>query len=345
MQKPDLIENVPDTMQALILEAPGNLRLGTVPIPALLEGEVLVKVMAATTCGTDLKAYVRGHPKFPMPGPLGHEYSGIVAAAGANAPFKVGEAVMGVHSAPCQACYWCLRDQENLCESIMETMVLGSYAEYLRVPARIARLNVFPKPDSIPFEIASLLEPFACVAQGISLLPLRPDSSVLVIGPGAIGLMFAAGLKASGVHDVTLAGRHESRLAIGEQLGAKTCKIADIPTGEAHRFDIVVECTGQVEVWEKSVDYARKGGTVMLFGGCAAGTRASFDTKHLHYDQISLISPFHFGTKAVRMARGWILGGTIDLSALISGERSLAEGPEVFEDLRAGKGVKYVFRP
>jgi L-iditol 2-dehydrogenase len=227
----------------------------------------------------------------------------------------------------------------------MDTMVLGSYAEYLLIPARIARLNVFPKPPEIPFEIASLLEPFACVAQGISLLPLRSDSSVLVIGPGAIGLLFVAGLKAGGIQDVTLAGRNESRLAIGAQLGAKTCRVSDIPVGDKTRFDVVVECTGQVEVWEKSVDYSRIGGTVMLFGGCAAGTRASFDTKHLHYDQVSLLSPFHFGTQAVRQAREWILSGDINLRDIISGTRSLSDGQQVMEDLRAGKGVKFVFQP
>jgi L-iditol 2-dehydrogenase len=280
-----------------------------------------------------------------MPGPIGHEYSGIVVAAGEGAKFSVGDDVMGVHSAPCQSCYWCLHDQENLCDTIMSTMVLGSYAEYLLIPRRIANLNVFPKPEHVPFEIASLLEPFACVAQGISLLPLHSDSSVLVIGPGAIGLLFVAGLRASGVFDITLAGRNESRLAIGQSMGATTCKVDEIPTGNDKRFDIVIECTGQVEVWEKSVDYSRKGGTVMLFGGCAAGTRASFDTKRLHYDQISLLSPFHFGTKAVKLAREWILSGDIDLAPLITGERNLDDGAQVFEDLRAGKGVKYVFKP
>ena len=118
-------------MEALVLEEPGCIALRTVEIPQPGPGEVLIKVVAATTCGTDLKAYLRGHPQIPMPGLLGHEYAGVVAAIGPGAPFKVGDSVMGVHSAPCQHCFWCERDQENLCESIMATKVLGSYAEYL----------------------------------------------------------------------------------------------------------------------------------------------------------------------------------------------------------------------
>ncbi len=163
-------------------------------------GELLVRVRAATTCGTDLKAFRRGHPKIPMPGPFGHEYSGEVAAVGEGANFREGEAVMGVHSAPCQHCFWCLRGQENLCESIMETMVLGSFAEYLLIPERIARLNVYPKPEELPFAQASLLEPLSSVAQGV--LELRRSGvlpgveNALVIGPGAIGLMWLSALRA-----------------------------------------------------------------------------------------------------------------------------------------------------
>jgi len=332
-------------MSALVLEAPGSLRLQRVAVPVPGPGELLLKVHSATTCGTDLKAFLRGHPMIPMPGTLGHEYSGVVAAAGEGASFKVGDAVMGVHSAPCQACYWCRHDQENLCESIMSSKVLGTYAEYLLVPERIANLNVFPKPNSLSFDIASLLEPLACVAQGILLLDLKPETNVLIIGPGAIGLMFVAGLRAMGISDITLVGRNESRLSVGRTMGAKTGLLSELDLGPSIGYDIVIECTGQVEIWEKSVDYSRRGGVVMLFGGCASGTRASFDTKRLHYDQITLLSPFHFGTKAVRLARQWLLEPDTDLSPLISGTRELEDGPQVLEDLRTGKGIKYVFKP
>jgi L-iditol 2-dehydrogenase len=328
-------------MRALVLERPGLLSLQQMEIPEPGPGEILIRVKAATTCGTDLKAYLRGHPQIPMPGVFGHEYSGVVEAVGEGAPFQVGDPIMGVHSAPCRECFWCRRGQENLCESIMATKVLGSYAEYLLVPARIAKLNVFHKPKELSFEMASLLEPLSCVAQGIELLNLQADDRVLIIGPGSIGLMFVAALRLLGIENVTLAGRNRARLDVGERLGAMPSLLSDV-TGQ---FDLVIECTGNVEVWEKSVDYSRRGGTVMLFGGCPSGTSASFDTKKLHYDQISLISPFHFGTNAVRTARVWLIDHRMDLSPLISGERSLDEGVRVFEDLKDGRGLKYVFKP
>jgi L-iditol 2-dehydrogenase len=83
----------------------------------------------------------------------------------------------------------------------------------------------------------------------------------------------------------------------------------------------------------------------MLFGGCPAGTKACFDTKRLHYDQITLISPFHFGTVAVRKAKALLEDLTIPFELLISGDRKLSEAEQVFEDLQRGRGIKYVFRP
>ncbi len=329
-------------MQALVLEEPGRLALREVAIPSPRDGELLIRVVAATTCGTDLKAFLRGHPQIPMPGVLGHEYSGVVHAVGEGARFSVGEAIMGVHSAPCGRCRWCLRDQENLCESLMATKVLGSYAEFLLIPERIARRNVFHKPDSLSFETAALLEPLSCVAEAMRVLHPRRDDRVLVIGPGAIGLMFVAALKLQGVVDVTLAGRNPDRLAVGERFGAKSLKLEEVPSGE---FDVVIECTGTVEIWERSLDFVRRGGKIVLFGGCPSGSRARFDTTKMHYEQITLLSPFHFGTEAVRNALDWLVNPGFDLSPLLSGERKLSEGATTFEDLRAGRGLKYVFRP
>ena len=329
-----------------MLVAPGDLRLESVPVPKASPDDVLIRVRAATTCGTDLKAFLRGHPQIPMPGPLGHEYSGEVVIGGSG--FSVGDHVMGVHSAPCQVCSWCIRGQENLCESIMSTKVLGTYAEYLLIPARIAKLNLFLKPDFLSFEVASLLEPLACVAQGVSVLRELLSSGsptfkprTLVIGPGAIGLMFVAALKKSGITDVTLAGRSEERLGIGRLLGARTVQYRDV-TGE---FDFVVECTGKLEVWEKSIEFLARGGHLMLFGGLPSGSRVTFDAGRLHYDQITVVSPFHFGTEAVKTARDWLLDPTLNLSQLLSGTRILEQAEEVFRDLEQGKGIKFVFQP
>lgn len=331
-------------MRALVLREPGCLSLEEVPVPEPGHGEVLVEVRAAPTCGTDLKAFLRGHPQIPMPGVFGHEYSGVVAAAGRGAPYEVGQEVMGVHSAPCQTCFWCENDQENLCQKIMSTKVLGSYAEYLKIPAHVAKLNLFPKPVDIGFERAALLESLACVAHGIEMMDVKPTDRVLIIGPGAVGLMFASILRSLGVPAVTVAGRNSQRLAIAEDLGVQSVYLYSLEP-KAAEFDIVIECTGREEIWAKSLDYVRRGGKVVLFGGCPAGSTVSFDTRKVHYDQITLLSPFHFGTRAVRQAREWVLDPAVRLDHVLSGDRSLDDAPAVFRDLQEGIGIKYIFRP
>lgn len=349
---PDL-SAIPSKMKALILREPGHISFEEVDIPKLGDGDLLVRVRASTTCGTDLKAFRRGHPQIPMPGVFGHEYSGTVVASGDGAKFAVGTDVMGVHSAPCRDCYWCGRGQENLCETIMSSKVLGSFAEYIVIPKRIADLNVFEKPAQVPFDLASLLEPYSCVAQAIEEMKLglglpkglHDDLRILIIGPGAIGLLFVAGLREIGVDNITLAGRNPGRLSVGQAFGAKTVTINDDFQPDSVGYDVVIECTGQVEVWQRSIDFVRRGGVLVLFGGCAAGTQVTFDTKRVHYDQISILSPFHFGTAAVARAREWIINPSVDLSLLLSGDRSLESGTEVFADLESGKGIKYVFRP
>lgn len=332
-------------MDALVLCEPGALELQKLEIPTPQDGELVVKVETATTCGTDLKAFMRGHPQIPMPGVFGHEYSGIVISRGEGAPFEVGTDVMGVHSAPCQACYFCNSGQENLCEQIMTTKVLGSYAQYLKIPAHIARLNVFEKPRELSFNRASLLEPLACVAHGIHSLKAKLTDRVLIIGPGAIGLMFVLALRAIGVRDITLLGTNRERLDVGDEFGARPKLIDDIQTDLGRGYDVVIECTGKLEVWETSINYVRRGGTVMLFGGCPTGSVVQLQTSRVHYDQITIISPFHFGTQAVRQAREWLLDFKLPFDRLISGETELADALAVFRDLVAGRGIKYAFKP
>lgn len=331
-------------MRALFLEGPGSLSLRDVAAPEPGSGDLLVRVEAATTCGTDLKAWRRGHPQIPMPGPFGHEWAGTVIATGEGAKFHVGDEVMGAHSAPCGECLWCLRGQPNLCESIMATKVLGSYAEELLIPRRIAETNVYPKPEGLPWAEAALLEPLACAVQGVLELRkagayLGEGARALLIGPGAIGLMFVALLRREGIA-VDLAGRNPERLRVGETLGARAMSLDDAPKNAC---DVVIEATGGVEIWERSVDFARRGGHVLLFGGPPGGTRAGFDTHRLHYDQITLLSPFHFGPEAVRLAAEALPG--LGLGVLVSGDRRLEEAEAVFADLDAGRGLKYAFRP
>ena len=337
-------------MLASHLIQPGVIELRDVDKPRPSVGEILVNVKAALTCGTDLKAFQRGHPMIPMPGMFGHEFSGVIAETGKGVKdFKTGDEVMAVHSAPCLKCEYCRKKLYNLCENIMNTKVLGAFAEYILLPSHIVRQNLFHKPANLSFEEAALLEPLACVIHGMSGLKIKKDSKILILGSGPIGLLHMSIAKLHGAH-VMVCGRKKDRLAFAKEFGADSVATTEELPAETKiftagmGFDYVFECTGQLDVWEASVDYVRKGGTVVLFGGVKSGAKASYDTHRLHYDEITLKGVFHFTPHDVKTAYN-LLKDTLNLSPLISGSYPLKDLPLALEKLSKSEGIKYAIIP
>jgi L-iditol 2-dehydrogenase len=341
-------------MLAHLLLEPGKIAYREVETPVPGPGEVVVRVTTALTCGTDLKAFLRGHPKMPMPTLFGHEFAGDLAAVGPGVRgFREGDAIMAVPTAPCKTCYYCEHQQENLCTSVMDNMVLGAYAEYVKLPAAIVETNMFPKRASLSYAEAALLEPLSCVVHAISRLTIRPDDSVLIIGAGAISLLHVLVLRSMGVEDISVLGRRRYRVEAALQAGADVIIESDVERARARILDrtggrgadVVIECTGQPTVWEQAIHYVRRGGTVVLFGGCPSGTRVSFDTARLHYDQITVMSPFHFAPRDVEMARRLLTDGTIDGRPLITDTYGFPHLDQVLTLLQQGHGIKYALVP
>jgi L-iditol 2-dehydrogenase len=336
--------------QAYLLE-PGKIEIRDVPIPEPSEGEVVVKIHTALTCGTDLKAYLRGHSLIPMPGPFGHEYSGTVYKTGKGVDqFKPGDDVMGVHSAPCLECIYCKKEEYNLCETIMDQKALGAFADYMVLPEGVVSQNLFHKPPQLSYEVAALLEPLACVVHPYNKLDMDNIETALVIGAGSIGLMHLAYLKMKGIN-VIVSDFLDARLDLAADMGASRAVIPKAVMNIIESMtcsagvDLVMECTGQQGVWEKSVNYVRRGGTVVLFGGCPSGVTVSFDAARLHYDELHLMGSFHFSPADVKKAYDLIVDKRIDLSMLISGEYSLENMEKAFAFMKEGIGIKYAVRP
>ena len=338
-------------MRAAILKGPGSIEVCSTPRPVPAEGELLIKVKAALTCGTDLKAFLRGHGLIPMPGPFGHEYAGVVAEKGKGVKrFRVGDPVMGVHSAPCRDCAFCRRGLPNLCEHIMSTKVLGSFAEYILVPGHIVEQNLFRKPENMGFDEAAFLEPLACVVHGMEPLKLGRKDVVLVIGAGPIGLLHLLLAKVKGA-TVLVTDIEDGRLRAAKRLGAERVFKASQAGESVHSFtkglgaDYVFECTGQPRVWEETTGYVRRGGTIVLFGGCRKGTTVTYDTERLHYDEITLKGVFHFTPRDVKTAFRLLACRKIEVKKLITAACSLRDLPRVFARLSRGEGIKYVVLP
>lgn len=341
------------TMRAHVLVRPGALELREVPRPRADADGVVVRVRTALTCGTDVKTYLRGHPIFPTPTLFGHEFAGEVAEVGADVRGVCeGDAVMAAPTAPCGRCYVCERQQENLCAQVTEQFVVGAFAEYVKLPAAVVRTNLFHKPAGLPFAEAALLEPLACVLHGLSHVRVRADDTVVLIGAGAIALLHLLVLQARGVGRVLVVARGASRAAQAAALGAEVVRgdVASardaVLTATAGRgADLVVECTGSVEVWEAAPSLARRGGQVVLFGGCKVGSAVRFDTSRLHYDQVAIASPFHFTPRDVRAAYDLLGDPGFGGGALIRDELPLERLDEALDRHRRGDGAKFAIRP
>src|SRR6187399_2170008 len=178
-------------MQAAVLYGKEDVKVESVAIPKVGPHDVLVRVKAALTCGTDVKVFQRGyHARMIVPPAVfGHELAGDVVAVGDGVTrFSLGQRVVAANSAPCEACYFCRRNQQNLCEDLLFNN--GAYAEYIRIPSRIVERNTYLIPEHVSYQDAALVEPLACVLRGIEESGVRPGDNVAIIGLGPIGLMF-----------------------------------------------------------------------------------------------------------------------------------------------------------
>jgi L-iditol 2-dehydrogenase len=339
------------TVRQAFLNAPHALELREVPLPFPGEGEVLVRVRAALTCGTDLKTYRRGHPRVPF-GPFGHEGAGDVVAVGPGVhTVGVGEAVVFLPTAPCGECGPCRTGRENLCHTLFDEMAVGAYGDVLRVPRRVVRRHVLPKPEGLSYIEAAFLEPLACVVHAWRRLGPLPGRRVAVIGLGPIGLLHVQEARRRGL-EVAAVGRREGPLAQAVRAGASHavgpsgddpgCGLRALwPDGP----DVVIECTGSEAVWRAAPSWAAGGGKVLLFGGLPGGTMPGFDATRLHYGEVDLVAAFHYGTEDVHAALALLASGQVRPAPLITGLRPLADIVEVFRDLDRGAGAKYALLP
>lgn len=335
------------------LDEPGRIRLCEVPIPDVGDGDILVGIRTALTCGTDLKTYRRGHPLIPTPCAFGHEFSGDVVCVGANVTrFKVGDRLASVHTAPCGSCSNCARGYENLCKTLVQSMVLGAYAQFIKLPPAIHEINSFVMPPQMTYDEAALLEPLACVVHGMSKLNISAGSKAVVIGAGPIGLLFVQTLMAAGVEVLVLA-RRAMRLAAARDLGAAV--VVDVEINDARAAvldwtdqdgaDIIVECTGRPEVWSRTTEIVCSGGEIMLFGGCPKDTRVPFDAYKIHYGEVTLHGAFHFRPADVRVAFELIESGAISSHTLITRTIHLQDLQEGIDSLIAGEAIKLAVKP
>jgi L-iditol 2-dehydrogenase len=280
------------------------------------------------------------------PMPFGHEFAGVVAEVGVGVTaFREGDRVVAMNSAPCDACFFCRHGQQNLCENLLFNN--GTYAEFIRIPARIVEKNTLLVPDGVPLEHAALTEPLACVVRGLEESGAKGGDTMVVFGAGPIGLMFMHVAELAGVTVIAVVKR-EDQIATATLFGAtKVLQVEAVEdvvaatralTSEGRGADVVIDAVASPAAWEWAVDMVRKGGAVNFFGGPPRGTKVQLDTNRLHYGDITLKSSFHHTPATCRTAFGLVTNGRFKCAEYITDRAGLDEVPGLFARMMSRGG-------
>ncbi len=275
-------------MKCVVIPKPGEVILSEREIPAPVPGEVLIRVMASGICGTDIHIYngeyLGDYPVIP-----GHEFSGLVTAVGSEVRrFKVGDRVAVEPNISCNNCVHCLNNRQNFCLNWQAVGVTlpGGMEQYVTVPEQAA----FDIGD-LPFEQGAFMEPLSCVIHGIERAQIELADQVAILGAGPIGNLILQVARLQGASQVTMLENNPGRATLARQMGADLVvdRMEDFPLDS---YDVVIDATGVIPLMNCTIDLARKGGTVLLFGVPPAGKNLEVEAFKIFRKGLTLFSSF-----------------------------------------------------
>jgi 2-desacetyl-2-hydroxyethyl bacteriochlorophyllide A dehydrogenase len=340
-------------MRAVVIDAPGSIRVDTVPDPTPRPDEVLVRVGACGICGTDLHIIDGDSPLARYPIIPGHEFAGEVVALGSaiaqengngEASITVGSRVAIEPNLYCGHCDFCRTGHENLClyYAAVGVTTNGAIAQYVAVPIKKA----YALPDTMSLREAALIEPVSCAVHGMHSLNPRSGDTFLIVGAGTMGLLLLQLALRGGASRVVMVDVNEQRLKRAEQLGVTRTyndikrALLDEPLG----FNCVIDATGVPAVIENAFTAVKRGGKLMIFGVAPAEARISLSPFRIYNDEITVI-----GSMAVlfsfQPALDLISAGVVNTEAMLTTAFPLEDFPKALDMVRYGRGVKTQILP
>ncbi|NPA15133.1 MAG: alcohol dehydrogenase catalytic domain-containing protein [Deferribacteres bacterium] len=332
-------------MKALKFFKDKGLILTEVPVPPLEEGEVLVRVKACSICGSDARI-LKGEKSVPDGVTLGHEIGGVIHKS-RNPSLKEGEKVTVFPSIFCKKCENCERGFFNLCtnKKTLGYALDGGFAEFVRIPKELVELGAVVKTDIEDFAVSSIVEPLGCVLNSFGVMGLQPDSSLLIIGGGPLGLMHALVAHIQGIKTVFIADHHPERLKLAKRLNPRAVCCEDLSEVKRSGFDAVAMCAFAPDILEKAVSLCRAKGVVNLFAGGSWEKRAVICPNEIHYREKCLTGTHSTTLKLFRKAEKMALKHERILRQIITHRFPLTEYKKAFETYTTRKGLKVSLIP
>lgn len=337
---PEIREKPPEKMWALVKNSDGDSSISLLEkeIPRPRPNQVLIKVFAASVCGTDLHI-ISGHYPSAPPVIMGHEVAGRVIAIGSEVDEKWLDTRVACesHHQIC-ACYFCRIGKRNLCPNKISigSIIDGGFAQYITVAQELLHLI----PETVSDHAASLAEPLACVTHCLLDPPIiNSGDKVLVVGAGPIGVL-AAQIARSGGGEVTIVGLEvdKNRLEIARALGFNT-----VTKAEVDFYDVVIECSGSESGVKTAIAGAIRSGKFVVVGICGHEITIPFD--QILYKELTVTTGFASTPESWLRAEKLLKSGEINLDSLVSTVMSLSDWPLALGPDRSLSEMKTVFDP
>jgi L-iditol 2-dehydrogenase len=329
-----------------------DVRIQEMPVPDIGPGEILVKVISSGICGSDVMEWYRV-PKAPLV--LGHEVSGEIVQTGVGVvDYHSGQRVFVSHHVPCNTCRYCLNGDHTACETLHTTNFdPGGFAEYVRVPRLNVDRGVFVLPEGLSFDLATLIEPLACVVRGQRIARLRPGQSVLVLGSGMSGLLHIALARSLGAGRIIATDISEYRLDEAKKFGADAVIHArdDVPKAvrESNRSrpaDLAVVCTGVLSAFEQALASVDRGGTVLFFAPTEPGVSLSVPIHALWRNGTTLLPSYGGSPADIAVAIELLAAGRLNLDGMITHRLPLERAADGFRmAAEASQSIKVILKP
>ena len=339
-------------MKAGLLKAPNELLLETVADPVLAEGDLLVRVRAATVCGTDIRIF-RGKKTTGVryPSILGHEFAGEIVSNGGHNHFACGDAVAVCPAIPCGNCDYCKRGYENICQNLTAIgyEIDGAFAEYIRIPARaIETRNVFKIPPTVSWEKAALVEPLSCVLNGQEKIRIEVGDTVVILGSGPIGLLHVKLARHSGAYKIIVsepsASRREAAIAAGADIVVDPVNenLQTIVRQHTKQLgaDKLIVAIGVTKLANDALSLVRHRGKVSLFAGFSATDMATMDVNLIHYNELIVTGSFGLNRLQFEKSLNMIAAGQIEVESMLTHRFELKDINAALETAEKGSAVK-----